>query len=1161
MAIAIGKVAFIQGQAFVQMADGSRHVLKVGDPIMEDAVIVTGPNGRVELAFDNGQTFHISEQQTITLDKTVLGTELPENHDAALFGRTTETAALARSLAEGRSLDELLEETSAGMTGGGGNEDDGHSFVQLLRVVETVSPAGYESESARTYPPSELTSTTLPDMAPPSAVNDTATTRINTAITAAVLANDTDPQNDPLTVTMASVPASQGSVVINPDGTLTFTPAPGYIGDATVNYTISDGHGGSSSAVLTITVSSNGTPTFTVTDNNGATAGEISVSEAGLPTGSLHDGSNAAAGTMTVTAPNGLASIDFGGTAVTLAQLNALGTTPVTIATPDGILTLTGYNATTGVISYSYAISAPQTAPGTSVADSITVVVHDGAGISSAATSFTATIADDVPTAHNDSTSVTEDATPNTVSGNVLNNDTVGADVNTTAITPAAVTLTHGSLVLNSNGTYTYTLNNSDTAVNALNVGQKLTDSYTYTLTDKDGDTSNAILNITINGANDAPIVAAGASAYVSENLLSGAIASESTSPFTGTADIAQQKVWSGNLAITDPDSSTFTINLTAPTTSLTSGGQAVTWTGGNGGSDLVGAAGGHEVLRVHMTNAGGYTVTLSGAVDHPTGAGSNVLSLGIGVAVSDGAATTHSTLSVSIEDSVPTMGMPHQGVIVPPQNTNIEIVLDISTSMNTADAIVNGATMTRLEAAKQAIDTLLDTYSGMGNVMVRLVTFSDTAAAHGSKWETASAVKDYLNGLSVHAGTNYDAALASAQDAFAASGKIAGAQNVSYFLTDGLPNYGVGTTSTLTGANTGNGRDQSGADVGIQSAEESTWTTFLSDNHINSFAFGMGGPYTGSTAYDGLPHTSQYYLDPIAYNGATGTNTNGIVVSDWNQLTGALQSTVAIPSVNGNFLSGTLVDSGSGIGADGGYVRYVIVDSVTYTYDHATHAVTNANGTTSIWNSGTDTLTVHTSHGGTLVVDMGTATYTYTPPSTLTVAGAYTETLSVQVVDKDGDIASGSLHLDVARALGGTGNDAIVASSGENVIIGGQGSDTLTGNSESDTFRWSLGDATSSPTDIVTNFKTSAAANGGDVIDLRDMLVGESHSGTDPGNLANYLHFGYSGGNTTISVTTHDSASTTQLIALAGVNLVGNFTSDQQIIQDLLTKGKLVTD
>jgi large repetitive protein len=566
-------------------------------------------------------------------------------------------------------------------------------------------------------------------------------------------------------------------------------------------------------------------------------------------------------------------------------------------------------------------------------------------------------------------------------------------------------------------------------------------------------------------------------------------------------------------------------------------------------------------VLRIHITNTGAYTVTLSGPVDQPSGNGANVLSLGVGVAVSDGTATTNSTLTVNIEDSVPMLNSPHQVVTLSPQSTNIQIVLDVSGSMSTADAVVNGVTMTRLAAAEQAINTLLDTYAGMGNVMVQLVTFSTTANQPFSTWQTVSSVKSYLTSLVANGGTNYDAALATAETAFAANGKIVGGQNISYFLTDGLPTYGSGSTSSLTGSQNGNGGNQSGSDTGIQATEASNWTSFLTTNHINSFAFGMGGPYNSTNSYDGLTHTSQYYIDPIAYNGATGANSNGVVVTDWSQLAGQLQSTVTVPTTSGGFLSGSLVVGGSGVGADGGYVHYVTLDATTYTYDPAAHTVTNANGTTSVWNAATDTLTVHTSHGGTLVVGMGTASYSYTPSSMVTVAGAYTETLGVQLIDKDGDSASGNLYLDVARALGGAGNDTIISPTGDNVIIGGQGSDTMTGNAASDTFRWVLGDATGSPTDTITNFKTAAPASGGDVLDLRDLLVGESHAGTDPGNLANYLHFSYAGGNTTISVTTHDSSATTQTIVLTGINLVGGAGTDQQIIQNLLNNNKLITD
>ncbi|WP_274876866.1 Ig-like domain-containing protein [Vibrio harveyi] len=74
----------------------------------------------------------------------------------------------------------------------------------------------------------------------PVAVNDTVSTDEDTAVTIDVLANDSDPENDTLTITAASVPADQGTVAIV-DGKLVFTPAENFNGDATISYTISDG--------------------------------------------------------------------------------------------------------------------------------------------------------------------------------------------------------------------------------------------------------------------------------------------------------------------------------------------------------------------------------------------------------------------------------------------------------------------------------------------------------------------------------------------------------------------------------------------------------------------------------------------------------------------------------------------------------------------------------------------------------------------------------------------------------------------------------------------------------------------------------------------------------------------------------------------------------
>ncbi|CAH1569136.1 VWFA domain-containing protein [Vibrio jasicida] len=74
----------------------------------------------------------------------------------------------------------------------------------------------------------------------PVAVDDIATTDEDTPVTIDVLPNDTDLDNDTLTIVSASVPIEQGIVEIV-DGKLVFTPAENFNGEATITYVVSDG--------------------------------------------------------------------------------------------------------------------------------------------------------------------------------------------------------------------------------------------------------------------------------------------------------------------------------------------------------------------------------------------------------------------------------------------------------------------------------------------------------------------------------------------------------------------------------------------------------------------------------------------------------------------------------------------------------------------------------------------------------------------------------------------------------------------------------------------------------------------------------------------------------------------------------------------------------
>ena len=70
------------------------------------------------------------------------------------------------------------------------------------------------------------------------------------------LVNDVDPDGDQLTVLNVGPTTNGGTVAINPDGTLTYTPVVGFIGRDTFTYTIDDGNGGQDTATISIDIGS-----------------------------------------------------------------------------------------------------------------------------------------------------------------------------------------------------------------------------------------------------------------------------------------------------------------------------------------------------------------------------------------------------------------------------------------------------------------------------------------------------------------------------------------------------------------------------------------------------------------------------------------------------------------------------------------------------------------------------------------------------------------------------------------------------------------------------------------------------------------------------------------------------------------------------------------
>jgi VCBS repeat-containing protein len=292
--------------------------------------------------------------------------------------------------------------------------------------------------------------------AAPAANDDSFATQMNTSLEiayAALLANDTDANGDPLNISSYTL-ALYGSLSQQIAGWI-YTPNPGFSGQDTFTYTVSDGRGGSDSATVRITVSPPNTPPV-ATNDSFSTAYETALT---------------ISNTQLLVNDN---DVDNDALSITGATSPASGT------------------LTTVTEGFSYVPNA-----GFSGADSFSYTISDGRGGTATAT-VTITVGGPLPpntppVANDDSFSTNEDTVLSAVIG-VLFNDT---DAENNPLTAALVTgPTRGSLTLNTNGTFTYTPNANANG----------TDSFTYTASDGSATSNTATVTITITAVNDAPV-------------------------------------------------------------------------------------------------------------------------------------------------------------------------------------------------------------------------------------------------------------------------------------------------------------------------------------------------------------------------------------------------------------------------------------------------------------------------------------------------------------------------------------------------------------------------------------------------------------------------------------------------------------------------------
>jgi VCBS repeat-containing protein len=127
---------------------------------------------------------------------------------------------------------------------------DVNSTFHILETNDADDPYGNQTTNPA------WTFTITEDNQPPVAVDDSYNIQqdmtFNTAVPG-VLVNDSDPESGSLTATKVSEPA-HGSVTLNADGSFSYTPVAGYVGDDSFTYTASDGELDSNIATVNIQV-------------------------------------------------------------------------------------------------------------------------------------------------------------------------------------------------------------------------------------------------------------------------------------------------------------------------------------------------------------------------------------------------------------------------------------------------------------------------------------------------------------------------------------------------------------------------------------------------------------------------------------------------------------------------------------------------------------------------------------------------------------------------------------------------------------------------------------------------------------------------------------------------------------------------------------------
>ncbi|WP_220250952.1 DUF5801 repeats-in-toxin domain-containing protein [Billgrantia montanilacus] len=433
------------------------------------------------------------------------------------------------------------------------------------------------------------------------------------------------------------------------------------------------------------------------------------------------------------------------------------------------------------------------------------------------------------------------------------------------------------------------------------------------------------------------------------------------------------------------------------------------------------------------------------------------------------------------------------QTVIEPGQSYNISLILDASLSMNDPSGTPG---LSRFQLAKQALKALADQLADHdGTVNIQLVAFSnnawEVATVEGLNSANVDVFKSDIDSVSQQTWTNYEDAFLESKDWFDGIGS-SGFENVTYFLTDGVPTaYNHGSGYRTTG---GYGTNQTAMQKAMNAFEE------LADiSTVNAIGIGadINEDYLRFFDNSDVVGTASQFVFGGSVTGPVGQVD---IVNTAEDLDAALQGGSQrdeLAALGDDILTGGDGDDilfGDTVSSD--HLSWVNGDTGE-AFNAGEHDGLGFNGLIEFlrWDS-----------------DIGNNGAT---PSENQIMGYIRENWS-QLIDttrEDGgnNTLDGGAGDDIL--IGGAGDDILIGGAGDDILIGGAGDDILIGGLGADTFVWNLGDEGEEGEAAIDTVKDFSLEEG-DSLDLSDLL--------SDGNGPEHLRFeAEEGGSTTLYIST----------------------------------------